>query len=85
MGDTRSFCHAGNSMIFCRQLSADLHRLERFLHRLKEDPTILKEYDDIIKDQLKMETIETIPNEDPPSDIHYMPHYLIHNECVRVI
>ena len=54
-----------------------LHRLQGMLGRLKQDLTVLKEYDDIIKKQLKMGIIETIPDEDPLSNVHYMPHHAV--------
>ena len=52
-----------------------LKRLQGLLHRLKQDPAILNEYDSTIRDQLKKGIIEPVQVEEPCSDrIHYLPH-----------
>ena len=55
----------------------NLHRLQGLLHQLKQDPTVPEEYDDIIKNQMKMEIIEAIPDGDPLSNVHYMLHHTV--------
>lgn len=37
-----------------------LKRLRGLLHRLKQTPDILQQYDDIIRDQMKMGTVEIV-------------------------
>ena len=55
-----------------------LSRLHGLLHRLKQEPTILKEYDDIIHDQLRKGIIEAVPAcETPPRVTHYLPHHAV--------
>ena len=54
-----------------------LQRLQCLLHQHKQDPAVLKEYDDIIKDQLKIGIIEAIPNEDPLNNVLYMLHHAV--------
>ena len=56
-----------------------LKRLESLLKRLREDPKTLKEYDNIIHEQLDRGIIERV---DPTSTgeggrIHYLPHHAI--------
>ena len=58
------------------QLSVD--RLYGLLRRLRQDPTILKEYDSIIQDQLRQGIIEAVPpGETPPKTTHYLPHHAV--------
>ena len=55
-----------------------LNRLQGLLRRLKQDPAVLKEYDDMIKDQLKKGIIENVPPDRPPEGkIHYLPHHAV--------
>ena len=53
-----------------------LRRLQSLIRRLKCDPTVLKEYDLIIRDQLQRKIIEVVPShETAPTTIHYLPHH----------
>ena len=53
-------------------------RLRGLLHRLNQDPAILKEYDSTIKYQLKKGIIEVVPMEEPRSNqVHYLPHHAV--------
>ena len=55
-----------------------VNRLQGLLRRLKQDPAILKEYDDIIQDQLRSGIIEAVPaGESPPKATHYLPHHAV--------
>ena len=55
-----------------------LRRLQGLLRRLKQEPAILKEYDEIIRDQLRKGIIETIPaSEMTPRVSHYLPHHAV--------
>lgn len=58
------------------QLSAN--RLRGLLRWLKQDPVILKEYNQIIQDQLEKGIIEAVPaEENSPKIVHYMPHHAV--------
>ena len=50
-----------------------LRSLESLLKRLKKDPELLQEYDQIIRDQLKEGIIEEV-SEDEPAGEFYLPH-----------
>lgn len=51
-------------------------RLGGLLMRLRRDPQLLKEYNQIICDQLEKGMIEKVPQPDTVSDrIHYLPHH----------
>ena len=53
-----------------------LTRLRDLLRRLKQDPSIIREYDNIIHDHLKRGIIEAIPVEAAtPGHTHYLPHH----------
>ena len=55
-----------------------VNRLQGLLRRLKQDPTILKEYDAIIRDQLRKGIIEAVPADEAPlRTTHYLPHLAI--------
>ena len=56
------------------------NRLRGLLHRLKQTPSILREYDDIIQDQLKKGIVESVLETDPASNRH---HYLPHHAIIR--
>ena len=48
------------------------------LHRLKQTPSILREYDDIIQDQLKKGIIEPVTETAPSSSrLRYLPHHAV--------
>ena len=51
-------------------------RLRGLLQRLRHDPTILKEYNRMIQEQLAKGIIETVsPGEKTTSRVHYLPHH----------
>lgn len=55
-----------------------LHRLHGLLRRLRQEPSILREYDNIINDQLQKGIIETVPTEGSSSNLtHYLPHHAV--------
>ena len=55
-----------------------VNRLQGLLRRLKQDPAILKEYDAIIRDQLRKGIIEAVPTDEaPPRATHYLPHLAV--------
>ena len=59
-----------------RELS--LKRLYGLLHRLKQDPEVLSEYDAIIRDQLEKGIVERVQSmEGEPDKIHYLPHHAV--------
>ena len=54
------------------------NRLHALLKRLRNSPKLLKEYDEVIKDQEVEGIIEKIPMDDEnvlPGRIHYVPHH----------
>ena len=55
------------------------NRLCGLLHRLKQTPSILREYDDIIRDQLDKGIIEPVVEMVPTSSsqVHYLPHHAV--------
>ena len=53
-------------------------RLTGLLRRLRRTPEILKEYDFIIRSQLKHQIVEVVPeDEENASVIHYLPHHAV--------
>ena len=55
-----------------------LKRLWGLLRRLRQNPTVLREYDHIIRDQLKMGIVEPVTEESPTSNqLHYLPHHAV--------
>eukprot|EP00731_Ephydatia_muelleri_P014947 Em0008g667a len=55
-----------------------LNRLQGLLRRLKQNPAVLKEYDDTIKEQLRKGIIEAAPpDQSPQGNIHYLPHHAV--------
>ena len=53
-------------------------RLRSNLKRLKENPKLLKSYDDIIKDQLSEGIIEEVTASTMVGNLlHYMPHHAV--------
>ena len=54
------------------------NRLQGLLHRLKQTPSILCEYDTIIQDQLKEGIVEPVMDMNPTvSRLHYLPHHAV--------
>ena len=55
-------------------------RLESLVRRLKSNPELLRQYDQVIQEQLQVNIIEPVSNEerftkkDSPRRIHYLPH-----------
>ena len=60
-----------------------LRRLEGLLRRLKENPTVLQEYDSIIRDQIDEKIVEVIANTDVKSEGDHKVHYLPHHAVIR--
>ena len=53
-------------------------RLHGLVRRLKQEPTILREYDAIIRDQLERRIVEVAQDtNDNPQMIHYLPHHAV--------
>ena len=54
-------------------------RLFGLLHRLKQRPSVLREYDATIKDQLCKRIVEQVDRSDHPipGDTHYIPHHAV--------
>ena len=58
--------------------SLSVKRLRGLLCRPRQDPEILKEYNRTIRDQLKKDVIEPVPDgESPPAQTHYLPHHAV--------
>ena len=51
-----------------------LHRLESLLKRLKKDPELLQQLDQIIQDQLKEGIIEEVSEDKVAGKEFYLPH-----------
>jgi len=55
-----------------------LKRLKGLLYRLKQTPNILKQYDSIIRDQIKAGIFELAPDTMTTSNLcHYLPHHVV--------
>ena len=56
--------------------TVSVKRLERLVHRLQEQPTLLAEYHSIIQDQIKKGVVEPIDPQVIPKagNVHYLPH-----------
>ena len=53
-----------------------LNRLKSLHARLKRDPDLLREYHNIIQEQLRADVIELVPkDEEKKSGTHFMPHH----------
>ena len=53
------------------------HRLGSLVRRLKKSPDILREYDRVIKEQLRSDVIQVVDEEEvepQPGAVHYIPH-----------
>ena len=58
--------------------SLSVKRLQGLLHRLRQDPDILREYDRTIKEQLEKGIIEALPDEGSTAiSFHYLPHHAV--------
>ena len=77
MADTRYHCHGRSSMSPSQTIT---NRLRGLLHRLKHTPSILREYNDIIRDQLAKGIVEPVVETDPTLN---QVHYLLHHAVVR--
>ena len=53
-----------------------LRRLTTTIKKLKNQPEILKQYDDVIRKQLQSGVVEIVPQDQipQPGDVHYLPH-----------
>lgn len=56
-----------------------LKRLRGLQHRLQQQPVLLKEYDEIIQDQIKQGIVEVVTDPTPVDGraIHYLPHHAV--------
>lgn len=55
-----------------------LRRLLGLLRRLRQTPSVLREYDDIIRDQVRKGIVQVVTNSTPTSDqVHYLPHHAV--------
>jgi len=54
-----------------------LNRMKAQLSKLKTDPDILVEYDNIIKQQEEVGIIERVTNLDVADKVHYLPHHAV--------
>ena len=54
-------------------------RLSSLLSRLRKEPDVLKEYDNVIRDQIERGIVEVVDRETRPESncIHYIPHHAI--------
>lgn len=56
-------------------------RLQSLMKKLQTNPTLLKQYDDVIKDQLKKGIVEPAPIDvSDPDKLHYLPHHPVIRE-----
>ena len=63
-----------------------LSRLKRQLRKLRQTPTILESYDQVIKEQLQSGIIEQVAELENPSGsskIHYLPHHAVVRDSVE--
>ena len=56
-----------------------LRRLRGLLRRLRQDPDVFREYDSIIRDQIKQGVVQVIHDPDftESGKIHYLPHHTV--------
>lgn len=56
-----------------------LIRLNSLVRRLRKEPPILKEYNQVFEDQLRERIIERVDDteEQPPGNTHYLPHQAV--------
>ena len=56
-----------------------LVRLNSLVRRLRKEPSILKEYNQVFEDQLHEKIIERVDEtkEQPPENAHYLPHQAV--------
>ena len=52
-------------------------RLKHLMHRLRKDPVLLKEYDQIIREHERLGIVETVDSSQPTEvgKVHYLPHH----------
>lgn len=56
----------------------NLKKLKGLLYCLKQTPNILKQYDGIIRDQIKAGIVEPVPDTTTTSNMcHYLPHHVV--------
>jgi hypothetical protein len=60
-----------------------LKRLRGLIRRLRQDPDVLREYDSIIRDQIRRGIVEPVEMTEDPSEISEKVHYLPHHPVVR--
>jgi len=52
-------------------------RLKGLLHRLRQTPDVLQQYDSIIRDEIEQGIVESVPANSTPSLCHYLPHHAV--------
>ena len=52
-------------------------RLKGLLRRLRQEPTILQEYDTIIRDQLTKGIVQVVTNPEDEGNVHSLPHHAV--------
>ncbi|XP_046854266.1 uncharacterized protein LOC124447403 [Xenia sp. Carnegie-2017] len=57
--------------------SNSLARMKGQIKRLSNEPSLLKEYDNIIKEQLETGVIERVDESEPGVNVHYLPHQAV--------
>ena len=68
----------------CHNLSDNyglcVKRLQGLHKRLRQDPSLLKAYDKVIKEQLELGIVERVPESEALRRIHYLPHHPVVRE-----
>ena len=56
-----------------------LNRLRGLLHRLRQQPTVLQQYDSVIKDQINKGMIQPVQDLEDTQEgkVHYLPHHAV--------
>ena len=54
-------------------------RLENLLERLRHEPEVLREYDSVIKEELRRSIVEVVekPSQGEVGRVHYIPHHAV--------
>ena len=56
-----------------------MNRLRGLLHRLRQQPTVLQQYDSVIKDQINKGMIQPVQDLEDTQEgkVHYLPHHAV--------
>ena len=65
-----------NHLMLPENYTVALRRLTTTIKNLKNQPEILRQYDDVIREKMHSGVVEMVPHDQiPPSgDVHYLPH-----------